>query len=164
MKKYMITMMAMAMLSSVASATPRQEQDNWCWAACIQECMLTANRPVSQAEIVARLTGWVQNRPAGIPEVVTILRSYGFRAWQAGRPGSPQELYQGLLSGWKMIAFVRPTDGPVGHYIVLEGVEPRFGGIVVSDPWTGITQPIMLNGLYNGWRWVDSIVVGPPAF
>ena len=162
MKKYIILLVLF--LSSVASAIERQQQDNWCWAACIQTCMQQAGRPVSQPEIVARLTGWVQNRPATIEEVVIILNSYGFRAWRAGYPGSPQELYNSLVGGWKLIAFVRPTNGPVGHFIVLESVEPVYGGIFVSDPWIPNTQPIMLNVLYQQWRWVDSIVVGAPHF
>lgn len=162
MKKYIIALTLM--FSSMASAIEKQEQDNWCWAACIQSCMAQAGRPVSQFEIVARLTGWVANRPATIEEVVAILRSYGFRAWKAGRPGTPQELYGSLATGWKLIAFVRPTDGPIGHFIVLESIEPQYGGIYVSDPWGPTTQPILPAVLYQGWRWGDSIVVGKPAF
>lgn len=116
----------------------------------------------SQAQIAARLDGWPQDRPAYIPELVALLNSYGFRAWQAGRPGSPQELYQTLSSGWKIIAFVRPSAGPVGHYIVLQGIDPYSGGIIVSDPWTGATYANNLAQLYHGWRWGDSVVVGTP--
>ena len=65
------------------------------------------------------------------------MRSYGFRAWQAGRPGSPQELYGSLHEGWKLIAFVRPSNGAVGHFIVLQGVDSRSGGIIVSDRGMG---------------------------
>ena len=40
-------------------------------------------------------------------------------AWRVGRPGTPAELCRTLQGGWKLIAFVRPTNGNVGHYIVL---------------------------------------------
>ena len=162
MKRYLLAVLLM--WSSLALAIRPQEQDNWCWAACIQACMEQADRPVSQPAIVGRLTGWVANRPATSAEVAAILQSYGFRAWQAGRPGTVQELYGSLAGGWKLIAFVRPTNGPVGHFIVVEGIEPVYGGIIVSDPWTGVTQPIMPAVLYQMWRWGDSVVVGKPAF
>ena len=116
----------------------------------------------SQAQIAARLDGWPRNRPAYTQELVMLLQSYGFRSWQAGRPGSPQELYGTLRDGWKLIAFVRPSNGAVGHFIVLQGIDPRTGGIIVSDPWTGATQLNSLQQLYYGWRWGDSVIVGAP--
>lgn len=116
----------------------------------------------TQADIAARLDGWPRDRPATIQELVLLLHSYNFRAWQAGRVGSPQELYRTLSSGWKLIAFVRPSNGPVGHYIVLQGIDPMSGGIIVSDPWTGATYVNALQQLYGAWRWDDSVVVGTP--
>lgn len=77
---------------------------------------------------------------------------------QVGR-AARKELYGTLLSGRKLIAFVTPTNGPVGHYIVLQGIDPA-GYIIVSDPANGYTYPNTLNQLYFGWRWVDSIIVG----
>lgn len=135
---------------------------NWCWASCIQDVLAQAGVHQSQAQISARLDGWPKDRPAYINELVALLRSYGFRSWQAGRPGSPQELYATLTSGWKLIAFARPSNGPVGHYIVLQGIDPS-GGIIVSDPANGTTFVSPLQQLYFGWRWGDSVVVGTPA-
>ena len=144
---------------SKASAIERQEFDKWCWAASVQDVVAQAGHYEPQSLVVARLTGWPQNRPARIDEVVFLLRSYGLRAWQAGRPGNPQELYSALTSGWKLIAFVTPTNGPVGHYIVLQGIDPA-GNIIVSDPANGFTTPNTPAQLYYGWRWADSVVVG----
>lgn len=140
-------------------AIQRQHATNWCWAACIQDVLAQAGIHQSQAQIAARLDGWPQNRPAYIPEVVRLAQSYRLRAWQVGRPGTPQELYGTLRGGWKLIAFVRPSNGPVGHFIVLQGVGPN-GGIIVSDPWTGQTYEQPAQALYMAWRWGDSVVIG----
>ena len=142
-----------------ASAIERQEHDNWCWVASVQDVVAQAGHYEPQSQVAARLTGWPQNRPASIDELVFLVRSYGLRAWRAGRPGSPQELYGTLSSGWKLIAFVRPTNGPVGHYIVLQEND-NLGNILVSDPADGSTVLTTPAQLYNGWRWVDSVVVG----
>ena len=148
--------------SSLASAIEKQKTDNWCWAASVQDVMAQVGFYQSQEQIAAKLDGWPSNRPAHIQELVALLQSYGFRAWQSGRPGTPQELYRTLYDGWKLIAFVRPSQGPVGHYIVLQGIDPMTGGIISSDPWTGVTKLYSMQDLYNGWRWGDSVVVGAP--
>ena len=162
MKKTIVALIAFSIILfclSSANAIERQMYDNWCWVACVQDVAAQAGIYQSQPQVAARLTGWPQNRPAYIQELVYLTRSYGLRSWQAGRPGNPQELYNSLTSGWKLIAFVRPSGGAVGHFIVLQGVDP-IGNIIVSDPWTGITNAQPLNALYYGWRWFDSIVVG----
>lgn len=140
-------------------AIQRQQRLNWCWAACIQGVLAQARVFQSQEQIATRLTGWPQDRPAYIGELVALAQSYGFRAWNAGRPATPLELQQSLQSGWKLIAFVLPTNGPVGHYVLLEQVDMN-GMIWISDPATGATTPFSLNDLYYRWRWQDSVVIG----
>ncbi len=164
MKRFTISLLLLfALFSSLlAQAIERQKTMNWCWAASVQDVMAQAGRYTTQEEIAARLDGWPRDRPAFIGELVALLNSYGFRAWQAGRPGSPQELFNTLAAGWKLIAFVRPSGGAVGHYIVLQGIDQNTGGIIVSDPWTGATYLNSLDQLYAGWRWSDSVVVGAP--
>lgn len=146
----------------ITSAIERQQAQNWCWAASVQDVMAQAGFYQTQQQIAARLDGWPRDRPAYTQELVRLLQSYNFRSWQAGRPGSPQELYRTLNDGWKLIAFVRPSNGAVGHFIVLQGIDQRSGGIIVSDPWTGQTYVNSLQQLYRGWRWGDSVVVGTP--
>ena len=163
--KHSVSLLVAALLFVVATssqAIERQRAMNWCWASSVQDVMAQAGRYQSQMQIAARLDGWPRDRPASIQELVLLLHSYGFRAWQAGRPGSPQELYGTLSAGWKLIAFVRPSNGAVGHYIVLQGIDPSSGGIIVSDPATGATYVNSLPQLYGGWRWGDSVVVGTP--
>lgn len=158
-----ILLLVVALFSSpLVQAIERQKAMNWCWAASVQDVMAQAGRYTTQEEIAARLDGWPRDRPAFIGELVALLNSYGFRAWQAGRPGSPQELFNTLATGWKLIAFVHPSGGTVGHYIILQGIDPNAGGVIVSDPWTGATYLNSLAQLYAGWKWSDSVVVGTP--
>ena len=148
--------------ASESRAIERQHADNWCWAASVQDVMAQAGFYQTQEQVAAKLDGWPRNRPAYIQELVLLLRSYGFRAWTAGRPASPDELYRTLTSGWKLIVLARPFNGPVGHYIVLQGIDPMSGAIIVSDPATGATYPTPLFQLYQAWRWGDSVIVGAP--
>ena len=161
MKMTMIKALILALALSVAPLghALQQEQSNWCWAGAIQNVMAQDNVYRSQRNIATDLLGAPWNQPASVGQIGGLLRSYGFRAWQTGRPGSPQELHQTLMGGWKIIAFVRPTNGAVGHFIVLQGMD-QTGRVVVSDPWTGQTRHQSLHDLYNGWRWFDTVVVG----
>lgn len=139
-----------------------QEASMWCWASCIQSALGQANINQSQSQIVARLTEWPQNRPASIEEVILVLNSYNFRAWPVGYPANPQQLYNTLTTGWKLIAFVNPTNNPqVGHFIMLQGISNN-GLIVISDPANGMTYEQSVTQLYNAWNWSRSIVVGTP--
>lgn len=158
--KKIILALALTFLSSISYAIEQQRAQNWCWAASVQDVMAQAGVYLTQPQIAARLDGWPRDRPAYTQELVLLLRSFNFPAVQAGRPGSPQELYSTLMGGRKIIAFVRPSGGPVGHFIVLQGIEPRSGGVIVSDPWTGQTYVNSLQQLYQGWRWLDSVIVG----
>lgn len=142
---------------SPSRAIQRQRAQNWCWASAIQEVLAVSGRSRSQMQIAADLDGWPRDRPARQEEVVALLNGYGLPSYIVGRPGSPQELSRTLESGWRVIAFVRPTDGPVGHYIVLHRSDSRT--VVVSDPWTGRTDRIALNALYYGWKWFSSVVI-----
>ncbi|MGK0386500.1 MAG: ABC-type bacteriocin/lantibiotic exporter with double-glycine peptidase domain [Patiriisocius sp.] len=139
-----------------------QEKNMWCWASCIQSSLYQANVNKSQTAIVSRLAGWPQNRPASINEVIAVLHSYHFKAWSVSHPANPQQLYHSLSSGWKLIAFVNPTNNPnVGHFIMLQGISSD-GYVIVSDPANGNTYTQSVQDLYFGWKWSRSIVVGTP--
>lgn len=165
MKKALVLLtLALTLFAAKAHAQiNRQEQSMWCWATCIQSSLYQGNVQQSQEAIVSRLTGWPQNRPATIDEVISVLQSYNFRAWSVGYPASPEQLYTTLAGGWKLIAFVNPTNNPqVGHFIMLQGIAPG-GKIRVSDPADGRTYDQDPQALYNGWKWSRSIVVGMPS-
>lgn len=139
-----------------------QEQPNWCWASCIQSALWQANVKQSQAQIVSRLTGYPQDRPASPAEINYLLKSYNFKSWTVPYPANYQELYRTLRDGWKVIAFVNPTNNPhVGHFILLQRIS-KNGLIVVSDPATGMTYEQSIKQLYYAWKWGNSVVVGTP--
>lgn len=165
MKKtlFLLTLALALFAGKATSQINRQEQSMWCWATCIQSALYQGNVQQSQSAIVSRLTGWPQNRPATIDEVISVLQSYRFRAWSVGYPANPQQLYSTLSDGWKLIAFVNPTNNPsVGHFIMLQGLASN-GMIRVSDPADGRTYEQDPQTLYNGWKWSRSIVVGMPV-
>lgn len=141
-----------------------QEQQMWCWASCIQSALWQANVQQAQAQIVSRLAGWPQNRPANLQEITYLLQTYNFRAWIVPYPATYQQLYNTLLSGWKLIAFVNPTGNPqIGHFILLQRITDA-GLIIVSDPATGMTYEQGIEQLYYAWNWGGSVVVGTPQF
>lgn len=140
----------------------QQEQSMWCWASCIQSALGQANLYQSQAQVVSKLVGWPENRPARIDELISVLNSYNFRSWSVEYPASPQELFNTLYTGWKLIAFVNPSNNPqVGHFIMLQGISPN-GLVIVSDPANGMTYEQHIEQLYYAWNWSSSIVVGAP--
>ncbi len=110
----------------------------------------------SQASIVARLTGWPEDRPAYASEVVYLLHTYGLPATETYRPGNPQELYGTFAQGNVIVALVDPSGGQEGHFVVFEGATAR-GDIVVADPWTGTTLAYPLGVVYS-WNWMDAVV------
>jgi ABC-type bacteriocin/lantibiotic exporter with double-glycine peptidase domain len=116
----------------------------------------------TQAQIVSRLSGWPQNRPANLNEITYLLKTYNFNAWSVTYPANYEQLYNTLLTGWKLIAFVNPSDNPqIGHFIILQSISNN-GFVVVSDPSTGMTYEQRIEQLYYTWKWGGSVVVGTP--
>jgi ABC-type bacteriocin/lantibiotic exporter with double-glycine peptidase domain len=148
---------AMFAVPGSAGAIERQHQTAWCWASAIQEVLAEQGIEQSQEQIVARLTGWPRNRPATTSEVTMLLQSYGLDAQEAGRPGTPQELYRVLSQGEQVIAFIKPNGGVMGHFVVFEGMD-RDGRVTVADPWSGRTFVAPIGTVY-GWNWRDTVVV-----
>lgn len=145
-------------IGSVNAQINVQRQSMWCWASCIESVLLQRNIITDQVSIAARLSGWPQNRPATLEEVAMILRSYNQKAWTVNFTASPQQLYQTISAGYKIIAFVKPMGNtPVGHFIVVQGIN-FDGSVIVSDPATGMTYSQSLQQLYYGWNWMGSIV------
>ncbi len=141
-----------------AKAIEQQEKPNWCWAACVQDIINEHGMGVSQSDVASELFGWAQDAPATVPQVCFLLNSYNFQVVPAFYPASPMQLYATLQSGWKIIALVDPSGGAEGHFVVLEGIEPHFGGIYVADPATGQTTPVMPAVVYS-WHWLQGISV-----
>ena len=161
MKKiFLITVLVTSLCAKSQIMT--QEQPLWCWAACIQSVLWQANVQQSQSQIVSRLTGWPQNSPANSAQITYLLQTYNFKAWSVPYPANYQQLYNTLLTGWKIIAFVNPTNNPqVGHFIILQRIANN-GLIVVSDPGSGMTYEQGVEQLYYAWNWGGSVVVRTP--
>jgi hypothetical protein len=147
----------LAVAPKPAAAIEQQRATNWCWAAVINDAYSVTGSYRSQTQIAADLDGWPRDRPAYIAEVVALLRAYGFTAWETGRPASYQELYTTLGSGAWIIAFVRPSSAPVGHFIDIKGFDPNSGYLWAGDPATGTEGWIAPERLYAIWQ--DAIVV-----
>nr|WKN40092.1 papain-like cysteine protease family protein [Tunicatimonas sp. TK19036] len=167
-QRYGLTLLIILAFSQSYAQIRQQENTMWCWAACVQSVLAQANVHQSQTEIVARLTGSPQNRPAHVREVVQLLQSYQFRAWEVGYPASADQLFSTLKGGWKLIALVNPSNNPnVGHFIILQGLASwqgqGSGMILVSDPATGQTYQQSPQQLYSAWKWNYSVVVGTPV-
>ena len=139
----------------------QQEQPMWCWATCVQSCLLQVNNFQAQSKIVSNLTGGLLlTTPMKTSEVVNILHYYHFNASEVPCPANEQVLLNALTTGLKVIAFVNPTNNPQpGHYIILQGLNPN-GQIIISDPSNGQTYVQGSKQLYNFWNWEGSIVVG----
>jgi ABC-type bacteriocin/lantibiotic exporter with double-glycine peptidase domain len=155
-------LLAIIMLISItcfSQQIERQKASNWCWAACVQSIVSLDDHTITQEDIAAELDGWPRNRPANVFEIIKLLKHYEFNAWRAGRPASPQELYRTLSGGdYELIAFVRPSGGQVGHFILLHGIA-KDGRIIVSDPAIGRTFTNTIEQLYWAWKWEDAVVV-----
>lgn len=162
MRSLLSRLLAIAAVTALLTATPRpaeaieqQRAMNWCWAAVINDAIATTGGYRSQVQIAADLDGWPRDRPAYIQEVVGLLRLYGFQSWQTGRPATLQELYGTLSKGFMIIAFIRPSPGPVGHYVIVKGYT-QYGYLIIGDPAFGRESAVHPAYLYQVW--VDGIV------
>lgn len=153
-----LVLAALLFASKPAEAIERQQAQNWCWAAVINDAISSTGGYRSQAAIVADLTGWPQDRPAYIEEVVALYTLYGFKSWRTGRPGTYQELYATLANGWWITAFIRQGSSGVGHFINVKTFDPQSGYLWYADPWTGREGWIDPGALYSMWQ--DAVIVG----
>lgn len=147
----------LALAAQPARAIERQRATNWCWAAAINDVISVAGGYRSQEQIAADLDGWPRDRPATLDEVVALFRAYGFRSWVVPRPGTPDELYGTLRNGYAIVAFIRPTPGPVGHYVVVKGFDAQ-GNLLIGDPAFGTEAMVPPAFLYQVWA--AGVVVG----
>ncbi len=161
-KLFLIFIFFVTTITNLNAQITFQEKSMWCWASCIQSALFQGNVYQTQSQIVTRFAGWPQNIPANNIQIISILNSYNFKAWSVQYPANPQQLYNTLFSGWKLIAFVNPTNNPqIGHFIILQGISAN-GLIIVSDPSSGLTYEQNLNSLYYAWNWSSSVIVGTP--
>lgn len=132
---------------------------NWCWVGIIQHLLSQNERYLGQEEIVGRLPGWLRDAPAAVGEVIALLNSYNLYAEQVNPMFSANELWEKLLTTWKMVALVRRPFDKTAHYILLQGVNQERGTVLVADPWTGTSSQQAITSLYLSWEWLSCIAV-----
>ena len=157
MKKFGILILLISIQTN--AQINKQERSMWCWASCIQSIMYQYNVNCSQSYIVSINTGKVEDRASNAIEIDDILKKNNFNSRIINWPANQTEIQNTLFDGWKIIAFVNPTNNiNIGHFIVLQGISNN-GLIVVSDPADGRTYEQSLKSLYYNWHWSSSVIV-----
>lgn len=159
LKSVAFTITTVLVLYGEVSAAELQKAQNWCWASCVQYVLELGQVYQSQEMIAARLDGWPRDRPAHSQELVLLMRSYGRTAYALPRPPSLQELVNTLRSNYVIIAFVRPSGGMIGHFIVVSGIRAD-GMIVYWEPMAGLMAGPPAQ-VYGSYRWEHSVVTTP---
>jgi hypothetical protein len=127
----------------------RQRQSCWCWAACIQMVLNYHGLFVSQEQIVQRIYGKLDNKPASKSQILTALSGWApdIRGRYSSIHATEYILYDGRIVNdlsykWPLIVGFRGL--PIGHACVLTAVNyikgplwPIFTNAVYRDPWPG---------------------------
>ncbi|RAJ05037.1 papain like cysteine protease AvrRpt2 [Chitinophaga skermanii] len=134
----------------------RQQQSNWCWAACIQMVLNYHGLYVLQSSIVERIfISPFANEPADEQKMLRALSGWApdangrYSAIHAqGGVTTVNEIVTGLSGKWPLIVGLNNPNGGVGHAYVLtaiyySNVYDNYGNIigyqpdkvVLRDPW-----------------------------
>jgi len=136
----------------------KQEAQYWCWAACVQSLIYQSGNNISQSDIAAALSGFPWDRPATLDELTGLLQQYGFSAMRTGKPASQWQMVQIFDAREKIIAYVEQDNNGIGHSVLLQGIDKDLN-VYISDPATGLTSRRHVKDVYEGWKWLDAIVV-----
>lgn len=143
---------------AAVAAPRRQEQSQWCWAACIEMICRWHGYPLSQRSIVERVFGGIVNMPGDDRVLTSSLNS----AWTDDN-GRPFRISAEVFSPALGLAQVlndrvvedlqndRPMlNGSRSHATVVArvdytpaqaGAQPTVHRVHVIDPWPGGAQP-----------------------
>lgn len=124
----------------------RQQQSNWCWAACIQMVLGFHGVPVQQAALATRTFGLPVDRPARPAEILANLN--GLVADARGRVTAVQAdpVHLDLPTVLNDLAQRRPLIvGMTGHAYVMTGAvfhmdglgRPVLDRVILRNPWPG---------------------------
>lgn len=153
---------AYASYSELHVSRYKQEQRNWCWAACARMaadyvCGFTIP---SQAEIVLHIKKSLVDKTGTISETANAITyaTSGVKQASYTSQGNPWT-FQNVI---KSIDNLRPVvplvnDGSSGHYYVICGYEASTGRITVIDPGDAGRYTCSWNDFQNGntasgWR------------
>lgn len=122
----------------------RQEQSNWCWAACIQMVLGFHGVPVQQAALAAGTFGMPVDRPARPVEILANLNGVAQDAAGRLRAVHADPLNLDVPTVLNDLANRRPLIvGLTGHAYVMTGAlfhldglgRPVLDRVVLRDPW-----------------------------
>lgn len=132
----------------------RQQQSNWCWAACIQMVLNYHGLYVNQQQIVQRVFGQMVDRPGNGQMILAALSGWQHdmrggtsRVYSTAHPDkvTPDKVLRDLEFRWPLIAGLRgaPGGAATGHAYVVTAAyytfdmagQPRILRVVLRDPW-----------------------------
>ena len=134
----------------VMSTTAYQHQNNWCWAACVEQALAYCGVQVSQEQVVERCFGDLYDLPGGPAEMFAALNGWapntrgGYSYIRTNNyPITGTDLYNMLTRNWPLIACLNQAGSNIGHAYVLTGMYYHYtnwGGIfvdrvVLRNPW-----------------------------
>jgi hypothetical protein len=160
---------AAAAPASVSLPVPyvKQEQTEWCWAACTQmvsrwlgvadvpQCEL-ANFLHGQTNCCVKPSSDTCNQPAPLNGVMPVYRHVGVKGIGPDRPLLFNTLVAELAAG-RAVEVAFAWFGGGGHVVVVYGYDPE-GQFAVRDPWFGSGSVTYLDlfSAYGNGRWVVS--------
>ncbi len=131
----------------------RQQQSNWCWAACIQMVLNYHGLYVSKQDIVTRVYGQLVDRPAHPHQILQALSGWApdMRGRYSAVHADAQNINEmtvidDLHRRWPLIVGLRSLNpGEQGHAYVLTAVyyqmdeygQPELLGFILRDPFPG---------------------------
>lgn len=126
----------------------RQEEDCWCWAACVQMVLNYQGVDVDQEDLVRRAKGARVNQAGTAYDI-----QRAADGWRAGshviaakidNPYSitPQDFIKDLIDKYPLIIGLQMPGQSVGHAYVLTGISFRHAGntyhpveVILRNPW-----------------------------
>ena len=126
----------------------RQEEDCWCWAACVQMVLNYQGVDVGQEELVRRAKGVRVNQAGSAYDIQRA--ADGWRTGShviAAKVGNPagitaQGIIKDLIDKYPLIIGLEMPGQSVGHAYVLTGISFRQNGntyqpleVILRNPW-----------------------------
>lgn len=136
-----------------------QQQENWCWAACIEIVLKNAGIPITQSQIVSKVFGAPYDRDASQGEIMGALSGWAVDAYgyprslycQQVRYGT-NEIQHSLINGWPLIVGIRNRSGSGYHAVVLAAIDyylingqVAIQSVTLKDPYYGQSLKISWN-------------------
>ncbi len=125
----------------------RQQESNWCWAASVAMVLNFAHVPVTQDQIVKRVFGRQENKPATVFQIMQAID--GWHSIYEGKKvvvtaflePSGEQILQDLYLNYPVILALK-TGNKIGHAVVVTAAKYKVVNgrkeiryFLVRDPW-----------------------------